>query len=78
MGAVEEATRIAAQLQSLTPGLVSILNMGWSDDGNLLVAVSTPEGRVRLTVAPSDCQGIREHPLPVIWSELSRLSVPRG
>ena len=72
MGAVQEAREIAAQLQSLSAGLVTILNMGWSDDGSLLLAVSTPEGRVRLAVAPSDCQGLREHPIPVIWSEIHR------
>lgn len=72
MGAVQEAARIAARLQSLSAGRVTILNMGWSDDGSLLLAVSTPEGRVRLAVAPSDCQGLREHPIPVIWSEIHR------
>lgn len=78
MGAVQEAARIAARLQSLSAGRVTILNMGWSDDGSLLLAASTTEGRVRLAVDASDCQGLREHPIPVIWSELSRLSVPRG
>ena len=72
MGAVQEAREIAAQLQSLSAGLVTILNMGWSDDGSLLLAVRTPEGRVRLAVAPSDWQGLREHPIPVIWSEIHR------
>ena len=78
MGAVQEARGIAARLQSLSAGRVTILNMGWSADGSLLLAVSTPEGRSRLAVDPSDCQGLREHPIPVIWSKLSRLSVPRG
>ncbi len=72
MGAVQEAREIAAQLQSLSAGLVTILNMGWSDDGSLLLAVSTPECRVRLAVDASDCQGLREHPIPVIWSEIHR------
>ena len=72
MGAVQEAARIAAQLQSLSAGLVTILNMDLSDDGSLLLAVSTPEGRVRLAVDASDCQGLREHPSPVIWSEIHR------
>ena len=78
MGAVEDARGIAAQLQSLTPGRVTILNMGWSDDGTLLVAVRTPEGRARLAVVPSDCEDLREHPIPIIWSKLSRLSMPGG
>lgn len=75
MGAVQEATRIAAQLQSLAPGLVTILNMGWSDDGTLLLAVSTPEGRSRLAVDPSDCQGLREHPIPVTRSAIASFDV---